>query len=142
LKTISIRALVEHAIESGDIRRDLDPLDLLRALLGVSNVACGPDWQQSARRLVDILINGSRPVKIKRTPMIIPEFSAGTADIDAHNCWGCLLAKRCLESSGLVGEISIEKRASRRICWRRGRLLITNRGTPTTDPFRAADNRR
>jgi AcrR family transcriptional regulator len=65
--TGAIRALVERAIESGDIRRDLDPLDLLRALIGVSNVACGPDWQQSARRLVDILITGSRPVKIKRT---------------------------------------------------------------------------
>jgi AcrR family transcriptional regulator len=67
--TRAIRALVERAIESGDIRRDLDPLDLLRALIGVSNVACGPDWQQSARRLVDILITGSRPVKIKRTPI-------------------------------------------------------------------------
>ena len=67
--TGAVRALVERAIESGDIRRDLDPLDLLRALIGVSNVACGPDWQQSARRLVDILITGSRPVKIKRTPI-------------------------------------------------------------------------
>ena len=67
--TGAIRALVERAIESGDIRRDLDPLDLLRALIGVSNVACGPDWQQSAKRLVDILITGSRPVKIKRTPI-------------------------------------------------------------------------
>jgi AcrR family transcriptional regulator len=65
--TGAIRALVERAIESGDIRRDLDPLDLLRALIGVSNVACGPDWQQSARRLVDILITGSRTVEIKRT---------------------------------------------------------------------------
>ncbi len=61
--TGAVRALVERAIESGDIRRDLDPLDLLRALIGVSNVACGPDWQQSARRLVDILITGSRSVK-------------------------------------------------------------------------------
>jgi hypothetical protein len=67
--TGAIRALVERAIESGDIRRDLDPLDLLRALIGVSNVARGPDWQQSARRLVDILITGSRTVKIKRTPI-------------------------------------------------------------------------
>jgi len=66
--TGAIRALVERAIESDDIRTDLDPLDLLRALIGVSNVACGPDWQQSARRLVDILIAGSRPIKIKRTP--------------------------------------------------------------------------
>jgi len=66
--TGAIRALVERAIESDDIRTDLDPLDLLRALIGVSNVACGPDWQQSARRLVDILIAGSRPIKIKTTP--------------------------------------------------------------------------
>jgi AcrR family transcriptional regulator len=59
----AIDALVKRAIKSGDICRDLDPFDLLRALIGVSNVASGPDWQQSARRLVDILITGSRPVK-------------------------------------------------------------------------------
>src|SRR5438270_2127507 len=35
----AIHVLVERAIESGDIRPDLDPLDLLRALVGVSNVA-------------------------------------------------------------------------------------------------------
>jgi AcrR family transcriptional regulator len=59
----AIQTLVKRAIKSGDIRRDLDPVDLLRALIGVSNVASGPDWQQSARRLVDILITGSRPIK-------------------------------------------------------------------------------
>jgi AcrR family transcriptional regulator len=59
----AIEALVKRAIKSGDIRRDLDPFDLLRALIGVSHVAAGPDWRQSARRLVDILIMGSRQVK-------------------------------------------------------------------------------
>jgi len=59
----AIEALVTRAIHSGDIRKDLDPFDLLRALIGVSNVASGPEWQQSARRLVDILIIGSRPTK-------------------------------------------------------------------------------
>jgi AcrR family transcriptional regulator len=59
----AINALVKRAIKSGEIRKDLDPLDLLRALVGVSNVASTPDWQQSARRLVDILISGSRPIK-------------------------------------------------------------------------------
>jgi AcrR family transcriptional regulator len=59
----AIEALVKRAIKSGDIRKDLDPFDLLRALIGVSNVASSPDWQQSAKRLVDILIIGSRPVK-------------------------------------------------------------------------------
>jgi AcrR family transcriptional regulator len=59
----AVRALVKRAIKSGDIRKDLDPIDLLRALIGVANVSTSPDWQQSARRLVDILITGSRPTK-------------------------------------------------------------------------------
>jgi AcrR family transcriptional regulator len=57
----AIDALVKRAIKSGDIRKDLAPFDLLRALIGVSQVASSPDWQQSAKRLVDILITGSRP---------------------------------------------------------------------------------
>ena len=56
----AIDTLVKRGIKSGDIRKDLEPFDLLRALIGVSHVASGPDWQQSARRLVDILITGSR----------------------------------------------------------------------------------
>ncbi len=59
----ALRALVKRAIKSGDIRKDLDPIDLLRALVGVANVATGPDWRYSARRLVDILVTGSRPIK-------------------------------------------------------------------------------
>ncbi len=59
----AIRALVKRAIENGDIRKDLDPIDLLRALIGVASVATSPDWQQSARRLVDILITGARPIR-------------------------------------------------------------------------------
>jgi AcrR family transcriptional regulator len=57
----AINGLVSRAIKSGDVRADLDPLDLLRALVGVSNVASMPDWSQSAKRLVQILIAGSRP---------------------------------------------------------------------------------
>ena len=59
----ALRSLVKRAVNSGDIRKDLDPVDLLRALVGVSNVSTSPDWQESAKRLVDILIAGSRPVK-------------------------------------------------------------------------------
>jgi AcrR family transcriptional regulator len=61
--TGAIEALVERAIKSGDIRKDLKAFDLLRALIGVSNVASAPDWQQSAKRLVDILILGSRSTR-------------------------------------------------------------------------------
>ena len=59
----AIDELVKRAKRSGDLRRDLDAYDLLRALIGVSHVGSGADWQQSARRLVDILIAGSRPLK-------------------------------------------------------------------------------
>ena len=57
----AIRALVKRASRSGDIRRDLDPIDLLRAIVGVANLTTGPDWRESARRLVDILVAGARP---------------------------------------------------------------------------------
>jgi AcrR family transcriptional regulator len=57
----AIRALVKRAIESGEMRRDIDAVDLLKALVGVAFMSASPDWQQSARRLVDILISGSRP---------------------------------------------------------------------------------
>jgi AcrR family transcriptional regulator len=59
----AIAALVKRAIKSGDIRKDIEPFDLLRPLIGVSNVSSTPDWQQSTKRLVDILITGSRPSK-------------------------------------------------------------------------------
>jgi AcrR family transcriptional regulator len=59
----AIDGLVKRAKRSGDLRRDLDAYDLLRALIGVSHVGSGADWQQSARRLVDILIAGSRAHK-------------------------------------------------------------------------------
>ena len=59
----ALRALVKRAMKSGDIRKDIDPIDLLRAIVGVANVSAGPDWQQSAHRLVEILILGARPLK-------------------------------------------------------------------------------
>jgi AcrR family transcriptional regulator len=63
----AIDSLVNRAIKSGDIRPDLDPFDLLRALVGVSNVSSVPDWPESARRLVDILLAGSRPTQSNAT---------------------------------------------------------------------------
>ncbi len=52
--------LVDRAVENGDIRLDLDPLDLLRCVVGVANVNNGPGWQTSAYALIDILIEGMR----------------------------------------------------------------------------------
>jgi AcrR family transcriptional regulator len=54
-------ALTQRAIANGDLRHDTDPNDLIRALVGVFHTAYEPGWEQTARRLVDILIAGSRP---------------------------------------------------------------------------------
>jgi AcrR family transcriptional regulator len=54
-------ALAQRAIANGDLRRDIDPNDLVRALVGIFHTAYEPGWEQTARRLVDILIAGSRP---------------------------------------------------------------------------------
>jgi AcrR family transcriptional regulator len=56
----AVRSLVKRATSSGDIREDLDAIDLLRALVGVASVGADANWPQSARKLVDILILGSR----------------------------------------------------------------------------------
>lgn len=52
---------VKRAIASGDLRGDTDPDDFVRALVGVFHTTAFPGWEQSARRIVDILIAGSRP---------------------------------------------------------------------------------
>jgi AcrR family transcriptional regulator len=56
----AIASLVDRAVASGAIRLDIDPLDLLRALAGVAGISSVPGWEESAKRLVDILIAGVR----------------------------------------------------------------------------------
>ena len=53
--------LVERAISSGDLRPETDPNDFVRTLVGVFYTSALPGWESSARRIVDILIAGSRP---------------------------------------------------------------------------------
>jgi AcrR family transcriptional regulator len=53
-------ASVKRAIVNGDLRSDTDPNDFVRALVGVFHTTALPGWEPSVRRLVDILIAGSR----------------------------------------------------------------------------------
>lgn len=52
--------LVERAQATGDIRPSADSADLLRALIGFAYVNSAPDWEASARRLIDLMIDGLR----------------------------------------------------------------------------------
>jgi AcrR family transcriptional regulator len=54
-------ALASRAVASGDLRPDVDPMDMLRAIYGVSSAGSTDDWPVKARRFVEILIQGSRP---------------------------------------------------------------------------------
>jgi AcrR family transcriptional regulator len=60
LITRAITTLVKRAVASGDVRKDIDSSDLLRALIGVSYGNPDVGWQASARRLIDILMDGLR----------------------------------------------------------------------------------
>jgi AcrR family transcriptional regulator len=65
-------ASVKRAIANGDLRSGTDPNDFVRALVGVFHTTALPGWEPSARRLVDILIAGSRstprhPATLTRT---------------------------------------------------------------------------
>jgi AcrR family transcriptional regulator len=54
-------ALASDAIASGDLRPDVDPIDLMRAIYGLSTGGSADDWPVKARKFVDILLQGSRP---------------------------------------------------------------------------------
>jgi AcrR family transcriptional regulator len=58
---------VKRAIASGDLHADTNPDDFVRALVGVFHTTALPGWEESARRLVDILITGSRPTNKQLT---------------------------------------------------------------------------
>jgi AcrR family transcriptional regulator len=57
----SMNDLVGRASARGDIRADADPNDVLRALVGFTYGNAGPGWEESALRLIDILMDGLRP---------------------------------------------------------------------------------
>jgi AcrR family transcriptional regulator len=63
LITGAITTLVKRAVASGEVRTDIDASDLLRALVGVSYSNPDVGWEASARRLVDILMDGLRRKK-------------------------------------------------------------------------------
>ena len=54
-------ALASRAVANGDLRPDVDPMDLLRAIYGLSTAGSADDWPTKARTFVDILLQGSRP---------------------------------------------------------------------------------
>jgi AcrR family transcriptional regulator len=63
----AVGVLLDRAVAAGEIRSDISPKDLLRALVGMCYMHDQPGWQASVLRLVDIFVDGLRlPVKISK----------------------------------------------------------------------------
>jgi len=58
--TRAVGGLLDRAIARGEIRDDIGPEDLLRALVGMCYMHDHPGWQASVLRLVDVFIDGLR----------------------------------------------------------------------------------
>ena len=58
--TKAVGALLDRAVAAGEIRSDISPEDLLRALVGMCYMHDQPGWQKSVLRLVDVFVDGLR----------------------------------------------------------------------------------
>jgi AcrR family transcriptional regulator len=56
----ALRALLEHAVAAGAVRSDISAEDVLRALVGMIYAQGGDNWQATALRLADVLVDGLR----------------------------------------------------------------------------------
>ena len=56
----TVGGLLDRAIAAGEIRDDISPEDLLRAVVGMCYMHDQPGWQTSVLRLVDVFVNGLR----------------------------------------------------------------------------------
>ena len=64
----AVGGLLDRAIAAGEIREDISPEDLIRALVGMCYMHDQPGWQKSVLRLVDVFIDGLRnPHTIRRS---------------------------------------------------------------------------
>jgi AcrR family transcriptional regulator len=58
--TKAIGTLLDRAVAAGEIRADISPEDLLRALIGMCYLHDQPGWQSAVLRLLDVFIDGLR----------------------------------------------------------------------------------
>jgi AcrR family transcriptional regulator len=58
--TKAVGALLDRAVAAGEIRSDISPEDILRALVGMCYLHDQPGWQNSVVRLLDVFVDGLR----------------------------------------------------------------------------------
>ncbi len=67
--TKAVGALLDRAVAAGEIRADISPEDLIRALVGMCYLHDQPGWQASVLRLVEVFVDGLRcRTKVRALP--------------------------------------------------------------------------
>jgi AcrR family transcriptional regulator len=56
--TKAVGVLLDRAVAAGEIRADIGPEDVLRALIGMCYLHDQPGWQTSVLRLLDVFVDG------------------------------------------------------------------------------------
>lgn len=66
--TKAVSGLLERAVAAGQVRSDIGPEDLLRAMVGMCYMQDQAGWQASVQRLVEVFVDGlSRAQETSRT---------------------------------------------------------------------------
>src|SRR3979409_2645831 len=82
--TKAIGALLDRAVAAGEIRSDISPEDILRALVGMCYMHDQPGWQKSVLRLLDVFVDGLRvQANVERKTASVPRRRAAAARVKA-----------------------------------------------------------
>src|ERR1700687_1747817 len=78
--TKAVGGLLDRAGLAGEIRSDISPEDLLRALVGMCYMHDQPGWQKSVLRLLDVFVDGLRvQASVDRKTALVPGRRDATA---------------------------------------------------------------
>ncbi|CAN5472055.1 TetR/AcrR family transcriptional regulator [soil metagenome] len=67
----ALTRLIDRAVDTGAIELRMQPMDLLRAIMGVATSSPSNEWEEGARRLVEVLVAGlQRPQSGKNTSTV------------------------------------------------------------------------
>jgi hypothetical protein len=82
--TKAVGGLLDRAVAAGEIRSDISPEDLLRALVGMCYMHDQPGWQKSVLRLLDVFVNGLLvQANVDRKTTSVPPHRGATAGVKA-----------------------------------------------------------
>jgi len=66
--TKAVGALLDRAVAAGEVRSDVSPEDLIRALVGMCLMHDQPGWQSTVSRLLDVFVDGLRVRHGRKAP--------------------------------------------------------------------------